>query len=207
MKNTQQIDLFANDSPEDSQVIIGVDEVGRGPLIGDVVAAAVILPDDCSLPLADSKKLSEKKRELLFDQICEQAVAYSIQVASPEEIDELNILQATMLAMTRAIESVASQSRFDLVMVDGNRCPDIKYPCQSVIKGDAKIKAISAASILAKVYRDRQMIELDQRYPEYGFAKHKGYPTAEHMSRLQNLPVLEQYRRSFKPVRLLLEQS
>ncbi|MBO1925000.1 ribonuclease HII [Thiomicrorhabdus sp. 6S3-12] len=207
MKTTQQIDLFADESPEASQVIVGVDEVGRGPLIGDVVAAAVILPEDCILPLADSKKLSEKKREQLFEQICEQAVAYSIQVASPAEIDALNILQATMLAMTRAIESVASQSGFDLVLVDGNRCPDINYPCQSVIKGDAKVKAISAASILAKVYRDRQMLELDQLYPEYGFAKHKGYPTAEHMSRLQTLPVLEQYRRSFKPVRLLLERS
>lgn len=206
MKSTQQIDLFADESPEASQVVVGVDEVGRGPLIGDVVAAAVILPPDCSLPLADSKKLSEKKREQLFEQICEQAVAYSIQVASPAEIDALNILQATMLAMTRAIESVAAQSGFDLVLVDGNRCPNINYPCQSVIKGDAKIKAISAASILAKVYRDRQMLDLDQLHPAYGFAKHKGYPTAEHLSRLQNLPVLEQYRRSFKPVRLLLER-
>ncbi|CAN8139897.1 RNase HII [uncultured Thiomicrorhabdus sp.] len=199
---TKQIDLFNDQS---SQIIVGVDEVGRGPLVGDVVAAAVILPEDCQLPLNDSKKLSEKKREALFSEIKQQAIAYSIQKASPQEIDELNILQATMLAMSRAIEEVAQQSVFDLAMIDGNRCPKTTYPCVAVVKGDSKIPAISAASILAKVYRDRQMQDLDKQHPEYGFAQHKGYPTPAHLERLKSLPILAEYRRSFKPVRVLLE--
>ncbi|WP_173272029.1 ribonuclease HII [Thiosulfatimonas sediminis] len=198
----KQIDLFPITS---RQVIVGVDEVGRGPLIGDVVAAAVILPEDCSLLLADSKKLSEKKRELLFERITEQALAYSIQVATPAEIDALNILQATMLAMRRAIEDVARQHPFDMAMVDGNRCPKIAHPCTAIIKGDSKVAAISAASILAKVYRDRQMYQLDQLHPQYGFAQHKGYPTAAHLKILQTLPLLDGYRASFKPVKALLE--
>lgn len=199
-----QFELFATQVPE---IIVGVDEVGRGPLIGDVVAAAVILPQDCDLPLMDSKKLSEKKREALYEQIKQQALAYSIQVASPAEIDELNILQATMLAMARTIEDVASQKDFDLAMIDGNRCPKVAYPCEAVVKGDNKIASISAASILAKVYRDRQMYELDKAYPEYGFAQHKGYPTAAHLAKLQSLPLIDGYRKSFKPVRLLLENA
>lgn len=199
-----QFELFATEVPE---IIVGVDEVGRGPLIGDVVAAAVILPQDCDLPLMDSKKLSEKKRETLYDQIKQQALAYSIQIASPAEIDELNILQATMLAMSRAIEDVASQKDFDLAMIDGNRCPKIAYPCEAVVKGDSKVAAISAASILAKVFRDRQMYKLDEAYPEYGFAQHKGYPTAAHLEKLKSLPLIDGYRKSFKPVRLLLENA
>ncbi|MBO1926643.1 ribonuclease HII [Thiomicrorhabdus sp. 6S2-11] len=199
---TKQIDLFNDQS---SQIIVGVDEVGRGPLVGDVVAAAVILPEDCQLPLNDSKKLSEKKREALFSEIKQQAIAYSIQKASPQEIDELNILQATMLAMSRAIEEVAQQSAFDLAMIDGNRCPKTTHPCVAIVKGDSKVPAISAASILAKVYRDRQMKDLDKQHPEYGFAQHKGYPTPAHLERLKSLPILAEYRRSFKPVRVLLE--
>lgn len=187
---------------EEHGIILGVDEVGRGPLIGDVVAAAVILPQDCRLPLRDSKKISEKKRLLLAEQIKQQAIAYSIQVASPEEIDELNILHATMLAMKRAIELI--QSPFDKVMVDGNRCPHISSPCEAIVKGDDKVLAISAASILAKVYRDQQMITLDAQYPEYGFAKHKGYPTKQHLSALSKLGMIDGYRQSFKPVKALL---
>lgn len=189
--------------------IVGVDEVGRGPLIGDVVAAAVILPAGCDLPLNDSKKLSEKKREALYDLIQQQAVAFSIASASPQEIDELNIFHATMLAMQRAVAEVSEQVRLqngciDQVYVDGNRCPKILQKCQAVVKGDAKVMEISAASILAKVYRDRQMIALDQQYPDYGFAKHKGYPTADHLQKIKQLGLIDGYRKSFKPVALML---
>ncbi|WP_028486561.1 ribonuclease HII [Thiomicrorhabdus chilensis] len=206
--NGQQTDLF--DFPEqDSNVphsfVIGVDEVGRGPLIGDVVAAAVILPDGCSLPLADSKKLSERKRIELDQMIREEAVAYAIGCASPEEIDELNILNATMLAMKRAIEQVMCQSENTWqVLVDGNRCPPIDCPCQAIVKGDGKIAEISAASILAKVYRDQQMDKLDQLYPHYGFAQHKGYPTVKHLKAIEEHGMIEGYRKSFKPIKNFL---
>ncbi|MFT5676299.1 MAG: ribonuclease HII, partial [Paraglaciecola sp.] len=152
----------------------GVDEVGRGPLVGDVVTAAVILdPAKQIQGLADSKKLSEKKRNVLAVQIMQNALAWSIGRASPAEIDQLNILHATMLAMKRAVEGLAIQPNH--VMVDGNRCPDWNYSSEAVVKGDSLIAEISAASIIAKVTRDKEMQDLDERYPEYGFAKHKGY--------------------------------
>ncbi len=159
--------------------ICGVDEAGRGPLCGPVVAAAVILPMNASLlGLDDSKKLSEKKREALFDVITEKATAFSVGMASPEEIDELNILNATMLAMRRAILSLSPNA--DFALIDGNMARNIPIPCKTVVKGDAISCSIAAASILAKVTRDRICIELDARYPEYSIAKHKGYPTKEH---------------------------
>lgn len=179
--------------------IAGVDEVGRGPLVGDVVTAAVIL--DPARPisgLADSKKLSEKKRNLLAVEIRQNALAWSIGRASPQEIDQLNILHATMLAMLRAVEGLAIQPSH--VMVDGNRCPDWHYSSEAVIKGDGLIAEISAASIIAKVTRDAEMQALDQRHPEYGFAKHKGYPTKYHLEKLAQFGPLPEYRMSFKPV-------
>ncbi|MCF6345138.1 MAG: ribonuclease HII [Thiomicrorhabdus sp.] len=185
---------------------VGVDEVGRGPLIGNVVAAAVILPIGCKLPLKDSKKLSASKREALAFLIKEQAVAYAIAVATPKEIDALNILQATMLAMQRAIlQLVEGGEKISYVYVDGNRCPQVALPCQSIVKGDDKVMEISAASILAKVYRDQQMFELHQQYPEYGFDQHKGYPTAKHLLAIQKYGLIEGYRYSFKPVKKMLE--
>lgn len=199
----QPVDLFQPEVGERSQVLVGVDEVGRGPLIGAVVAAAVILPRDCQLPLQDSKKLTAAKRLVLAALIKEQALAYCIASASPAEIDELNILQATMLAMQRAIQGITMP--YDLVLVDGNRCPKIATPCEAIVKGDDKVLAISAASILAKVTRDQQMIELDALYPAYGFAQHKGYPTAAHLKAIQALGLIEGYRKSFKPVQRLLQ--
>jgi ribonuclease HII len=185
--------------------IAGVDEVGRGPLIGDVVACAVILPPDCDLPLRDSKKLTPQTRELLAQEIKAQAVGYAIAFCTPEEIDALNILQATMLAMQRAVSELqANNYEIHRVYVDGNRCPSITLPCQSVIKGDDKILEISAASILAKVHRDQQMRVLHEQFPQYGFADHKGYPTAKHLAALAKFGLIEGYRKSFKPVKNLL---
>lgn len=203
-----QLGLFDCQPDDSSGVIIGVDEVGRGPLIGDVVAAAVVLPSDCDLPLMDSKKLSEKKRDALAIQIKEQAVAYAIAWATPSEIDELNILNATFLAMHRAVDEVATQvDEIKQVLVDGNRCPKWSYPSEAIVKGDAKVAEISAASILAKVYRDQQMVELDQKHPEYGFAKHKGYPTAQHLQAIKQFGMISGYRKSYKPIRELLEPA
>lgn len=183
--------------------LAGVDEVGRGPLIGNVVTAAVILdPEKRIIGLADSKKLTEKRREALYDEIIEKALAYSVAFASPEEIDELNILHATMLAMQRAVLTLPVEP--DYVMIDGNRCPSIPFPCEAVVKGDSKIAEISAASIVAKVVRDREMKALDIEYPQYGFAKHKGYPTAVHMAALEKFGPLDGHRRSFRPVARLL---
>ncbi len=185
---------------------VGVDEVGRGPLIGDVVASAVILPKGCLLPLRDSKKLSESKRNTLAEQIKQEAVAYAIAFASPEEVDQLNILHATMLAMQRAVQEIADQGHeINLVYVDGNRCPQISHACQSVVKGDDKVMEISAASILAKVYRDQQMHELHTQYPQYGFNEHKGYPTAKHLLALKQFGMIPGYRKTFKPVKALLD--
>lgn len=191
--------------------IAGVDEVGRGPLVGDVVTAAVILdPDNPINGLMDSKKLSEKKRILLALEIKEKAIAWAIGRASPEEIDTLNILHATMLAMQRAVLDLAVTP--DFVLVDGNRTPiflvgDQSIDSQAVVKGDARVAEISAASILAKVERDNEMIELDEKYPEYGFAKHKGYPTKFHLEIIKELGVLDCYRKSFKPVASVIENS
>ncbi|KZN65182.1 ribonuclease HII [Pseudoalteromonas luteoviolacea CPMOR-1] len=187
--------------------IAGVDEVGRGPLVGDVVTAAVIL--DPAKPiegLTDSKKLSEKKRNALAEEIKEKALCYCIARASVEEIDELNILHATMLAMKRAVEGLSIPAEF--VFIDGNRVPDIAVPAQAVVKGDSLVAEISAASILAKVTRDNEMIELDAQYPEFGFAGHKGYPTKAHFEALAQHGITPYHRKSFKPVqKIIAEQS
>ena len=175
----------------------GVDEAGRGPLAGPVYAAAVILPPQPEIAgLNDSKKISEKKREALFPVICETALSYAIGTASVEEIDELNILQATFLAMRRAVEGLSVTPAFALI--DGNRTPaGIAIPCQTVVKGDALSASIAAASILAKVSRDRYLLELDKQYPEYGFAKHKGYGTKEHYAALTAYGMSPVHRRTF----------
>lgn len=186
-----------------NRLLAGVDEVGRGPLIGDVVTAAVILdPNKPILGLADSKKLSEKKREALAQIIRRDALCWAIGRASPQEIDELNILQATLLAMTRAVQALSVQP--DHVVVDGNRCPKWAYSSEAIIKGDGLIAEISAASIIAKVARDHEMLVLDKQHPEYGFAKHKGYPTPLHLAKLNELGPLSLHRMSFKPVQLAL---
>ena len=180
-------------------VIAGVDEVGRGPLIGAVVAAAVVLPENHGIiGLADSKKLAAKRRERLAEEIRDVAVDWAITEASHLEIDEINILHASMLAMKRAVEQLSCP--IDKVLVDGNRLPDLSLPAEAIIKGDSKIEAISAASIIAKVARDRMMLELHQQHPEYGFDRHKGYPTKLHFEMLKKYGVLEQHRRSFRPV-------
>ncbi len=184
--------------------IAGVDEVGRGPLVGDVVTAAVIL--DPAKPIAgltDSKKLSDKKRQLLATEIKEKALCYAIGRCSPSEIDELNILHATMLAMSRAVEGLSVKPEF--VFIDGNRVPtQLTVPAQAVVKGDSLVAEISAASILAKVARDDEMIELDKRYPDYGFAGHKGYPTKAHFAALEHYGAIAEHRKSFKPVQRIL---
>lgn len=184
-------------------LVCGVDEVGRGPLAGPVVAAAVIL--DSRYPvdgLADSKKLSQKRREALYGQICERALAWSLGRAEVAEIDAINILQASLLAMQRAVAglTVAPQR----ALVDGNRLPELPCDARAVVGGDATEPCISAASIIAKVARDREMAELDARYPGYGLARHKGYPTSLHLHALQELGVSEIHRRSFGPVRRLI---
>ncbi|ELX8380886.1 ribonuclease HII [Providencia vermicola] len=187
-----------------ANLIAGVDEVGRGPLVGAVVTAAVILdPTKPIIGLTDSKKLTEKKREKLFVEIQEKALCWCIGRAEPEEIDELNILHATMLAMQRAVAGLSMTP--DFVLVDGNRCPTLSMPSQAVVKGDSLVQEISAASILAKVVRDREMVELDIAYPEYGFAKHKGYPTAYHLEKLAQFGATKFHRKSFAPVRRALE--
>jgi ribonuclease HII len=187
-------------------LIAGVDEVGRGPLAGAVVAAAVILQADHGIiGLADSKKLSEKKRERLYDEIMQRALAVSIGRAEVNEIDEINILNAALLAMQRAIESLSITPTH--VLVDGNRCPEVSMPITAVIKGDEKIESISAASIIAKVTRDREMLDLDQQYPGYAFAAHKGYGTKKHMESLRELGPCPIHRRSFAPVAQLLPRD
>lgn len=187
-------------------LIAGVDEAGRGPLVGNVVAAAVILdPENPIEGLADSKKLSEKKREHLFDEIQLKAKAFCIAFATPAEIDEINILHASMLAMQRAVEGLKIQPSH--VLVDGNRLPKWSYSAEAIVKGDAKEPAIGAASILAKVARDREMVALNDLHPGYGFAKHKGYPTKAHMEALAALGPLPEHRRSFGPVKVLCDQG
>ncbi|WP_261848337.1 ribonuclease HII [Pectobacterium araliae] len=183
--------------------IAGVDEVGRGPLVGAVVTAAVILdPTRPIVGLADSKQLSEKRRLALYDEIKEKALAWSLGRAEPEEIDQLNILHATMLAMQRAVAGLSIVP--DFVLIDGNRCPALPMSAQAVVKGDSRVAEISAASIMAKVTRDHEMVELDQRFPAYGFAQHKGYPTAFHLEKLAALGATEFHRRSFAPVKRAL---
>jgi ribonuclease HII len=190
-----------------SLLICGVDEAGRGPLAGSVYAAAVILDvNNPILGLADSKKLSEKKRDFLSVEIKQKALAWAIASCSAQEIDEINILQASLLAMKRAIEAMQAQFNItpDLVQVDGNKCPKISLPCEAIVKGDSKVQAISAASILAKVARDAELYELDKIYPQYGFAQHKGYPTAAHLLALQAHGICPQHRLSYAPVKALL---
>ncbi|MFK7702877.1 ribonuclease HII [Pseudomonas caspiana] len=182
------------------ELVAGVDEVGRGPLCGAVVTAAVILdPRRPILGLNDSKKLTEAKRELLFDEICEKALSWHIARAEVEEIDELNILHATMLAMKRAVEGLMITPK--LALIDGNRCPQLSVPSAPVVQGDSKVPAIAAASILAKVSRDREMAAMELKYPGYGIGGHKGYPTPVHLEALARLGPTPIHRRSFGPVR------
>ena len=178
------------------QVICGVDEAGRGPLAGPVCAAAVILPRDLDIPgLNDSKKLSDKKRRILYDQIRKEAVAYGIAFATQEEIDEINILQATYLAMERAMAQLPRKP--DLALIDGNRAKDFGLPVETIVKGDAKCASIAAASILAKVTRDDYMIEISNAYPDYGFDIHKGYGTKAHYKALDAHGLCPLHRRTF----------
>ncbi|MGH1427122.1 MAG: ribonuclease HII [Arenicella sp.] len=186
-----------------TELVAGVDEVGRGPLIGSVVAAACILPAGFQLAgLTDSKKISEKKRIILDQEIRQQSLAWCIAEASAAEVDELNVLQASLLAMKRAVDGLAMAPEF--VLVDGNKLPEWHYPSKAIVGGDGVEPAISAASILAKVFRDQQMISLGQQYPDYGFEKHKGYPTKQHIEAIQAFGVLDEHRRSFGPVKKLL---
>ncbi len=185
-------------------LIAGVDEAGRGPLVGSVVAAAVILdPNNPIEGLNDSKKISEKKREKLFIEIKEKALAWAIAEASHTEIDELNILQASLLAMRRAVEALNIKPEH--VLVDGNKVPQgLTMSCDAIVGGDALHAEISAASILAKVTRDHDMVALDEKYPQYGFAKHKGYPTKAHFEAIEEHGVIDQHRRSYAPVKKAL---
>ena len=196
--NTQWLDLG-----NAAAIVAGTDEVGRGPLAGDVVAAAVIL--DPKIPitgLADSKKLSPRQRQRCCTQIMEHSLAYAVARASVAEIDKLNILQASLLAMWRAVAALALQPEF--VYVDGNRCPRWPYASKAIVKGDSLLAAIAAASVLAKVTRDREMAEMEAEYPGYGFAQHKGYPTKQHLAALAALGPCAIHRRSFAPVARLL---
>src|SRR6187402_3954923 len=186
-------------------LLAGCDEVGRGPLAGDVVAAAVILdPNNPIIGLDDSKKLTEKKREQLFIEIQKKAKSWCIARASVAEIDKINILQASLLAMTRAVQGLHIQPEH--VLVDGNKLPKWSYQAEAVVKGDSRVAAISAASILAKVTRDREMVELDKQYPGYGLAEHKGYPTKVHTEALDRLGITPIHRTSYAPVRAKIEQ-
>lgn len=192
-----------DDAHDSVQIICGVDEAGRGPLAGNVVAAAVILPNNHTIiGLDDSKKLSEKKREALFIEIKKQALCYAIAEVSANEIDNINILQATFLAMSNAVKQL--KYAFDKVIIDGNKIPPQlnTYNCEAIIGGDAKFESISAASILAKVTRDHQLIKLDEQYPEYGFAKHKGYGTKEHILAIEKHGAIPNiHRMSFAPLK------
>jgi len=189
-----------------SRLICGVDEAGRGPLAGPVFAAAVVFHPGKRAPngIADSKLLSARKRERLAGVIRAKSLAWAVAWASVEEIDSLNILQASLLAMRRAVESLGVAP--DEVLLDGSHCPQLAYPARAVVDGDAKVKVISAASILAKTARDAEMRRLHERFPQYGFDEHKGYPTPQHLDALRRHGVCEAYRRSFAPVRELLER-
>jgi len=192
--------------PVTTEVICGVDEAGRGPLAGPVYAAAVILdPNRPIAGLADSKALSANRRVQLAEQIRSGTCAWSVASASVEEVDSLNILWASMLAMKRAVELLSVQPT--QVLVDGNRCPDVQHPCKAIVRGDALVQQISAASILAKVARDSHMMQLHVEYPEYGFDRHKGYPTRSHIQALRDYGASPAHRRSFSPVRAVLESA
>lgn len=186
--------------PDAALLVAGVDEAGRGPLIGSVVSAAVILNPAQPIPgLNDSKKLSEKKRELLFVQIQQHALAWCIAEATHDEIDQFNILQATLLAMKRAIEGLAIVP--STALIDGNRCPDTRVNCRAIVGGDGLEQSIGAASILAKVSRDRQLQALDRLHPQYGLARHKGYPTKAHLQAIAQYGILAEHRKSYGPVK------
>lgn len=197
MKNTNQFEPFEmQQRAEGFSAICGVDEAGRGPLAGEVYAAAVILPPKYKLPgLNDSKKLTPKRRDALFEEITAQAVAWAVANATLEEIAQLNILRAALLAMTRAVEALTCPA--DYALVDGNQLPRLALPCRTIIQGDARCASIAAASILAKVARDRAMIALDAQYPGYGFAQHKGYGTKAHYEALERLGPCAVHRKSF----------
>lgn len=189
-------------------IIGGVDEVGRGPLNGPAVTACVVLPQDFILEgLTDSKKLTEKKRDQYYDYIIKHAVAYATGECSPEEIDKYNILEATKLAMKRAIDKVKEQIKLEYVLIDGNMKLNLELPYQSIVKGDAKSISIAAASVVAKVTRDRMMYELDKKYPEYGYGKHKGYPTKAHLEAIKKYGLIDGYRKSYGPVKELLNEE
>lgn len=191
---------------DDVRLSAGVDEAGRGPLAGPVIAAAVVLDKDQPIQgLADSKKLTATRREVLAEAIYVRAVAVAVGRAEVEEIDSINILQATLQAMTRAIDALGVLP--DVVLIDGNQAPRIALPAQCVINGDVLVPEISAASIIAKVVRDNEMLELDSMYPGYGFARHKGYPTKEHLSALSSIGPCPAHRQSFGPVKSLLERG
>ncbi|NRF24764.1 ribonuclease HII [Vibrio coralliilyticus] len=203
MMTKEKKELPPFEYPQGYRLIAGVDEVGRGPLVGDVVTAAVILdPNNPIEGLNDSKKLTEKKRLALLPEIKEKALAWSVGRCSPEEIDQLNILQATMVAMQRAIEGLEVAP--DFALIDGNRVPQLNMDAQAVVKGDMRVAEISAASIIAKVVRDQEMEELDKLHPQFGFAKHKGYPTKAHFEAIEQYGVIDQHRKSFKPVKKAL---
>jgi ribonuclease HII len=192
------------------EIICGVDEAGRGPLIGNVVAAAVVL--DPVRPIAglkDSKKLTHSQRELLYQKIISQAMAWGVGHATAAEIDEINILQATMLAMKRAVDHLTQKHQLkpSLVLIDGNKAPNIEIPTKTIIQGDVTQPCISAASILAKVTRDLEMMSLHEQYPEYGFAKHMGYPTVYHLEKLSSLGIIPGYRMSFSPVKKIAQRD
>lgn len=189
-------------------LLCGIDEAGRGPLAGAVYAAAVILnPQHPIHGLADSKKLSESKRDALAIEIKTHALAWGIASVSAQEIDQINILQASLLAMQRAYQAMVAQfgKQATLIQVDGNRTPKFDVPCEAIVKGDSKVAAISAASILAKTARDASLLELDAQYPQYGFAQHKGYPTALHLARLAQFGITPAHRLSYAPVKKIIQ--
>lgn len=199
MKTREIIDMYSFEKEAKANgfnIVCGVDEAGRGPLAGPVCAAAVILPENVEIEgLNDSKKLSEKKREELFSVICEKAVAYCVAFASVEEIEQYNILNATMIAMSKAVKGLTITP--EIAFIDGNKAPKLEIPVKTIIKGDALSASIAAASVLAKVSRDRLLYEYDEKYPQYGFAKHKGYGTAEHIEAIKKYGASEVHRMSF----------
>ena len=193
---------------EGIEFIGGVDEVGRGPLIGNVVAACCVLPNDFKLDgLTDSKKLSEKKRDEYYNYIIENCIAYGIGKVSPDEIDEINIYEASRKAMMIAISEVKKQINLEYVLVDAMPLPDLDIPHTPIIKGDAKSISIAAASVIAKVTRDKEMYELDEKYPMYGFGAHKGYPTKKHIEAINNYGLIDGYRKSYGPVKEVLNEN
>lgn len=207
--NPAQLGFDLADTAVQVRHLCGVDEAGRGPLAGPVYAAAVVLdPERPIKGLADSKVLTALRREALFEQICERALGWHIAFATVEEIDTINILHATMLAMQRAVHGLADAGlEPDLVQVDGNRCPQVRFAVEAIVKGDAKVQAISAASILAKVARDRELLTLHASYPQYGFDAHSGYGTPQHLAALTQHGATPHHRRSFAPVREAIAQG